>query len=216
MAPPRGSRSRQRRRHVAQLLPHVFDMFVQGDAAPDRAEGGLGLGLAVVKNLVERHGGRVAAASDGLGKGSTFTVWWPLAHGITVASLEESQDIELPMRLDARAGGRRQRRCGGDARRAPQGARSRAARRARRTECSRAPREEAPQLALVDLGLPLLDGYELIARLRNLPGLHSIPAIAVTGYGQPSDRAKSHAAGFDRHVVKPVGLEDLRTLLASL
>ncbi|HEX5059708.1 MAG TPA: response regulator, partial [Kofleriaceae bacterium] len=77
-------------------------------------------------------------------------------------------------------------------------------------------REEAPQLALVDLGLPLLDGYELIARLRNLPGLHSIPAVAVTGYGQQSDRDRSQAAGFDRHVVKPVGLDDLRTLLASL
>ncbi|HEX5059742.1 MAG TPA: GAF domain-containing sensor histidine kinase, partial [Kofleriaceae bacterium] len=81
-----------------QLLPHVFDMFVQGERAPDRAEGGLGLGLAVVRNLVERHGGRVAATSEGLGKGSTFTVWWPLAHGVTVASLEESQDVELPMR----------------------------------------------------------------------------------------------------------------------
>jgi CheY-like chemotaxis protein len=77
-------------------------------------------------------------------------------------------------------------------------------------------RDEAPQVALVDLGLPILDGFELIERLRNLPGLRSIPAIAVTGYGQASDRARSHAAGFDRHVVKPVGLDDLRTLLASL
>jgi len=77
-------------------------------------------------------------------------------------------------------------------------------------------REEAPQLALVDLGLPILDGFELIGRLRNLPGLGELPAIAVTGYGQASDRARSRAAGFDRHIVKPVGLDDLRTLLASL
>jgi CheY-like chemotaxis protein len=64
--------------------------------------------------------------------------------------------------------------------------------------------------------LPILDGFELIGRLRTLPGLESLPAVAVTGYGQPADRARSRAAGFDRHVVKPVGLEDLRSLLASL
>ncbi len=200
----------------ADLLPHVFDMFVQGERTPDRAEGGLGLGLAVVKNLVERHGGRVAAVSEGPGKGSTFTVWWPLADGTKVATLDETLDVEAPARsmrvlvvddnVDAASTlGELLKVLGHEplvAHDAP--------------SAIELAREEAPELALVDLGLPILDGYELIVRLRNLPGLQRLPAIAVTGYGQASDRARSRAAGFDRHVVKPVGLEDLRTLLASL
>ncbi len=200
----------------ADLLPHVFDMFVQGERTPDRAEGGLGLGLAVVKNLVERHGGRVAAVSEGPGKGSTFTVWWPLADGTKVATLDETLDVEAPARsmrvlvvddnVDAASTlGELLKVLGHEplvAHDAP--------------SAIELAREEAPELALVDLGLPILDGYELIVRLRNLPGLQRLPAIAVTGYGQARDRARSRAAGFDRHVVKPVGLEDLRTLLASL
>jgi signal transduction histidine kinase len=200
----------------AELLPHVFDMFVQGERSPDRSEGGLGLGLAVVKNIVERHGGRVAAASEGLGKGATFTIWWPLAQGIKLESYDETLDVEPPLRsmrvlvvddnVDAACTlGELLKVLGHEplvAHDAP--------------SALALAREEAPQLALVDLGLPILDGYELIGRLRNLPGLHSLPAIAVTGYGQASDKAKSHAAGFDRHVVKPVGLEDLRSLLATL
>ncbi|HEY5949991.1 MAG TPA: ATP-binding protein [Kofleriaceae bacterium] len=199
-----------------QLLPHVFDMFVQGERAPDRSEGGLGLGLAVVKNIVERHGGSVAAASEGLGKGSTFTVWWPLAQGVTAATLDEDLEIEPPVEplrvlvvddnIDAATTLGELLKVLGHQPLVAHDAPSALA----------LAREEAPQLALVDLGLPILDGYELIGRLRNLPGLHSLQAVAVTGYGQASDRAKSHAAGFDRHVVKPVGLEDLRTLLASL
>ncbi|HEY5921800.1 MAG TPA: ATP-binding protein [Kofleriaceae bacterium] len=198
------------------LLPHVFDMFVQGERASDRSEGGLGLGLAVVKNLVERHGGRVAAASDGPGQGSTFTVWWPLAQGITVTTIDEVAELSGPSRplrvlvvddnIDAATTLGELLKVLGHQPFVAHDAPSALA----------LAREESPQLALVDLGLPILDGYELIGRLRNLPGLHSLPAIAVTGYGQASDRAKSHAAGFDRHVVKPVGLEDLRTLLASL
>jgi signal transduction histidine kinase len=200
----------------AELLPHVFDMFVQGERAPDRSEGGLGLGLAVVKNLVERHGGRVAATSEGLGKGATFSVWWPLAQGTKVESVDETLDLPPPLRsmrvlvvddnIDAASTlGELLRVLGHEplvAHDAP--------------SALALAREEAPQLALVDLGLPILDGYELIGRLRNLPGLATLPAIAVTGYGQASDRARSHAAGFDRHVVKPVGLDDLRTLLSSL
>jgi signal transduction histidine kinase len=200
----------------AELLPHVFEMFVQGERSPDRAEGGLGLGLAVVKNLVERHGGRVAAESDGPGKGSTFTVWWPLASGTAATALAETPPIEMPSRplrvlvvddnVDAATTlGELLKVLGHQplvAHDAP-------------TALALA-REERPQLALIDLGLPILDGFELIARLRSLPGLQELPAIAVSGYGQASDRARSRAAGFDRHVVKPVGLADLRRLLASL
>ncbi len=198
------------------LLQRVFDMFVQGERASDRSEGGLGLGLAVVKNLVERHGGRVAAASDGPGKGATFTVWWPLAPGVTVATLAEVPVVAPPMRplrvlvvddnIDAATTlGELLKVLGHQpvvAHDAP--------------SALELARQEAPEVALVDLGLPILDGFELITRLRNLPGLQALPAVAVTGYGQPSDRDRSHAAGFTRHVVKPVGLEDLRALLASL
>jgi signal transduction histidine kinase/CheY-like chemotaxis protein len=201
---------------AADLLPRVFDMFVQGERAADRSEGGLGLGLAVVKNLVERHGGRVAAASEGRGKGSTFSVWWPLAPGVTASTLDEELDIETPAQpmrvlvvddnVDAATTLGELLKVLGHQPLVAHDAPSALA----------IAREESPQLALVDLGLPILDGYELITRLRNLPGLQQLPAIAVTGYGQASDRAKSHAAGFDRHVVKPVGLEDLRSLLASL
>jgi signal transduction histidine kinase/CheY-like chemotaxis protein len=200
----------------AELLPHVFEMFVQGERSPDRSEGGLGLGLAVVKNLVERHGGRVAATSEGVGKGSTFTVWWPLAQGSKLESYDETLDVEPPQfsmrvlvvddNVDAASTlGELLKVLGHEpvvAHDAP--------------SALALAREQPPQLALVDLGLPILDGYELIGRLRNLPGLHELTAIAVTGYGQASDRARSRAAGFNRHVVKPVGLEDLRSLLASL
>ena len=198
------------------LLPRVFDMFVQGERSPDRAEGGLGLGLAVVKNLVERHGGRVAAESAGRGKGSTFTVWWPLAHGITVDTLDEPLAHDEPARalrvlvvddnIDAATTlGELLKVLGHEplvAHDAP--------------SALALARDVTPQVALVDLGLPILDGFELLGRLRNLPGLSSIAAVAVTGYGQATDRAKTHAAGFDRHLVKPVGLEDLRSLFASL
>jgi signal transduction histidine kinase/CheY-like chemotaxis protein len=200
----------------AELLPRVFDMFVQGERASDRSEGGLGLGLAVVKNLVERHGGRVAATSAGIGKGSTFTVWWPLATGIAVDTLEQPRAAVAaprPLRvlvvddnIDAATTlGELLKVLGHEplvAHDAP--------------SALAIARDVPPQVALVDLGLPILDGFELLGRLRNLPGLRALSAVAVTGYGQPSDRVKSHAAGFDRHLVKPVGLEDLRSLLASL
>lgn len=199
-----------------ELLPRVFEMFVQGERSPDRAEGGLGLGLAVVKNLVERHGGRVAAESEGPGKGSTFTVWWPLAQGITVEAVDDVPAARAPARalrvlvvddnIDAATTlGELLKVLGHLPIVAHDGPSALAL-----------AREEVPQVALVDLGLPVLDGYELVARLRGLPGLQRLPAVAVTGYGQASDRARSRAAGFDRHVVKPVGLDDLRTLLASL
>lgn len=198
------------------LLPHIFDMFVQGERSPERHEGGLGLGLAVVKNLVERHGGRVAAESEGPGKGSTFTVQWPLAQGSVAAASSEPAAVGAAPRhlrvlvvddnVDAASTlGELLKVLGHEplvAHDAP--------------SALALAREESPQVALVDLGMPILDGFELIGRLRNLPGLHSIPAVAVTGYGQPSDRQRSRAAGFDHHVVKPVGLDDLRNLLASL
>ncbi len=199
-----------------ELLPRVFDMFVQGERSPDRSEGGLGLGLAVVKNLVERHGGHVGAASDGLGKGATFTVWWPLAHGVTVSATDEMPAVQPPQQplrvlvvddnVDAATTLGELLKVLGHQPLVAHDAPSALA----------LAREVTPQLALVDLGLPILDGFELIGRLRDVPGLEALPTIAVTGYGQASDRARTRAAGFDRHLVKPIGLDDLRALLASL
>lgn len=198
-----------------ELLEHVFEMFVQGDRSSDRAEGGLGLGLAVVKNLVERHGGRVAAASE-TGRGSTFTVWWPRAADqanvvqrppvVITQTVKPLKVLVVDDNVDAATTLGELLRVLGHQPVVVHDAASALA----------IARDEAPELALVDLGLPILDGFELIRRLRELPGLGSLTAIAVTGYGQPADRARSHAAGFQRHVVKPVGLEDLRSLLASL
>jgi CheY-like chemotaxis protein/two-component sensor histidine kinase len=196
---------------AASLLARVFDMFVQG---VDRAEGGLGLGLAIVKNLAENHGGRVRAESAGPGSGATFTVWWPRVD--SVATLEPEQRLPAqrrPLRVlvvddnvDAAITlGELLKVLGHEpvvAYDAP--------------SAIAIAKHHPPELALVDLGLPVLDGYELLARLRGLPGLEALPAVAVTGYGQASDRARTAAAGFDRHLVKPVGLDDLRTLFASL
>ena len=199
-----------------ELLDQVFEMFVQGDRTSDRAEGGLGLGLAVVKNLVERHGGRVAVASEGPGRGSTFTVWWPRAADEALVTPAMPAAVAQPVKslkvlvvddnVDAATTLGELLRVLGHEPVVVHDAPSAIA----------MARDEAPELALVDLGLPILDGFELIARLRDLPGLGGLTAVAVTGYGQPADRARTHAAGFKRHVVKPVGLEDLRSLLASL
>ena len=198
------------------LLPQVFDMFVQGDRSLDRSEGGLGLGLALVKNLVEHHGGRVAASSQGPGLGSTFTVWWPRVQGAHAKAISSQPPLDArlrPLRVlvvddnvdAANTLGELLRVLGHD----PVVAHDAKAALA-------IARDKPPELALVDLGLPVVDGFELVARLRAVPGLAELPAVAVTGYGQASDRARTTAAGFDRHLVKPVGLADLRILFASL
>lgn len=201
-----------------ELLPRVFGMFVQGERASDRSEGGLGLGLAVVKNLVERHGGRVAAESDGAGRGSTFHVWWPLAAiGASTTAIADD-----PTPLAAAGPAKRVLVVDDNLDAATTLAALLEVLGHEPVVAHDAPsalalaRVELPQLALVDLGLPILDGFELIGRLRHIKGLTHLPVIAVTGYGQAADRARSRAAGFDRHLVKPVGLDDMRALLASL
>ncbi|HLU67951.1 MAG TPA: ATP-binding protein [Kofleriaceae bacterium] len=202
------------------LLPVLFDMFVQGERALDRSEGGLGLGLAIVSNLVAQHGGTVRADSPGLGRGSTFTVRLPLAGEDAALAAEvappsrrattERGEIRRVLVVDdnrdaAETLAEALSYFGYETRVALDGPGALAA----------APGFE-PHAALLDIGLPLMDGYELADRLRALPGMDDLRLVAVTGYGQPSDRKRSLEAGFDEHMVKPVDPRALEALLARL
>lgn len=194
-----------------ELLPRIFDTFKQGMRKSDRAEGGLGLGLAIVRALVEMHGGRVSAQSAGAGKGSELFVRLPLAPEVapvepnassspSVAALRvlvvDDNIDAMQLLVDAL------RARGHDAVAAHDGPSALAEARLLR-----------PEVAFLDIGLPAMDGYELGARLRQLPGLESLRLVALTGYGQSADRQRSKAAGFDAHLVKPATLGELERTL---
>ena len=197
----------------AHLVPHVFDLFVQGERAPDRREGGLGVGLTIVRSLVEMHGGRVSAASGGPGQGSVFTVRLPAesgaaaapsaAHAATPASAIAQRVLVVDDNVDvAELVAEVLRGEGHTVHVAHDGA-----------AALRAAEEHRPDVALVDIGLPVMDGYQLAANLRARLGAACPRLIAVTGYGQPRDRARSAEAGFDRHLVKPVDVDRLLALM---
>ena len=197
----------------AALLPRIFDLFMQGDHSLERSKGGLGIGLTLVRRLVELHGGMVAAASEGEGKGSTFTVRLPAiptpappraagaAAGATtprrVLVVEDNEDSRLSLRELIR-------RLGHDVHEAADGV----------AGVESAVRL-APDLALIDIGLPGIDGYEVARRLREHPVGRRLRLVALTGYGLPEDRERAMAAGFDLHLVKPVDPQALATLLAA-
>ena len=205
----------------ADMLPHVFELFVQGRQASDRAAGGLGLGLAIVRNLVERHGGRVEAQSDGPGLGSQFTVVLPhadqAAPRATGPSAPQSVvaaigDLALPGILIVDDN-----RDGADMLfevLSRQGYRTAVAYDA--LEALRVAADFKPEVALLDLGLPVIDGFELADRLRLVPGLTDLTLIALTGYGQSSDRARTREVGFHHHLVKPIDLEELERLVSAI
>jgi CheY-like chemotaxis protein len=197
-----------------ELLPSVFDLFVQGPRARDRADGGLGLGLTIVKSLVELHGGTVGVTSAGIGCGAEFTVRLPLAHaavrdegavaaprangrGLRVLIVDDNVDAALTLAELLGA-------MGCEARVAHDG-----------PAALLAAQGFAPQLVLLDIGLPVMDGYEVASRLRR-GGLERSFVAALTGYGQPEDRERSRRAGFDEHFVKPMAPETLRVLVATL
>lgn len=193
-----------------ELLPRMFDLFVQGDRTLDRAEGGLGIGLSVVKRLIEMHKGDVVAASAGIGLGATFQIRLPRidrprlqapegrkteAARKRILVVDDNADAaqSLAMLLSLQ---------GHETRVALSGHEALAAAQAFR-----------PEVALLDLGLPQMDGYELAARLRAMPQIGDVRLVALTGYGRSEDRQRTQAAGFDDHLVKPVDLAALaRTL----
>ena len=190
------------------LVPHVFDLFVQGPRASDRREGGLSLGLTLVRNLVALHDGRVHAHSDGPGHGSTFTVRLPIAVA-EPETVGPPAAVTLPARprrllvvddnLDAAemlAGVLRERHH--SVRIAHDGPSALAA-----------VDGFVPDVAVLDIGLPVMDGYEVAERLREKMGSAAPAFIALTGYGQAHDHDRSRAAGFQQHFVKPVDIDAL-------
>lgn len=187
------------------LLPHVFDLFTQGERTPDRAQGGLGLGLALVKSLTTLHNGWVKATSDGVGQGSTFTIGLPLQaqaetalfqkahHGIPPQSGKSLRLMIVDDNIDA-----------AQALASLLETKGHQVVIASDAESALANADiDAIQVFILDIGLPDIDGYELARRLRSRPATSNAVLIALTGYGQAHDRVLSKAAGFTHHFVKP-------------
>jgi len=206
------------------LMPELFDLFTQGSRSVDRSQGGLGLGLALVKHLVELHGGQVEAASEGQGRGATFTVRLPMAH--LPLPLPAERAAHAGTVADSRANGR-----GGlnilivddnvDAAQSLgdwlqlQGHRVQAVHDGAAALARVGPGAEAVDACIVDIGLPRMDGWELARRLRDAPATAHALLIALSGYGQPADRERSAQAGFTQHLVKPPDVARLAAILAG-
>ena len=197
------------------LLPHIFDLFVQAPQNMARSLGGLGLGLTIVRSLVELHGGSLRVSSDGPGQGSAFSVTLPTAErqeaegsvppprpaappssAQRVLIVDDNKDA-AELIAEALAA------VGHDVRVEHDG-----------PGALRAVGEFEPHVVLLDIGLPVMDGYEVAQRIRELPGLQ-VRLIALTGYGQPEDRERALRAGFDDHLVKPVELQRVFDALAA-
>ena len=184
-----------------ELLPHMFELFVQGDRSLDRSQGGLGVGLAVVKRLVKMHQGTVVARSAGPGHGATFEIRLPLIEHLHARPAE----LALPKVPAARILIVDDNRDAADSLGALLALEGHLVETA--YSAADALRRAAPfraQVVLLDIGLPQMDGYEVARRLRRMPELRETRVIAVTGYGQRQDRERAAAAGFDQHLVKPV------------
>lgn len=201
------------------MVSQVFDLFAQAERTPDRSQGGLGLGLALVKNLTVAHGGNVFASSMGIGKGSTFSVRLPravpqpflvpnekiiqeqqlsAAQSLRIMVVDDNIDAANMMEMFLSATGHQV---------SVDYLASTAMERASLI---------SPHVCLLDVGLPDMDGHELAKRLRAMPETATSVFIAVTGYGQESDKEKSRAAGFHHHFVKPVNTVELAKLLSQI
>lgn len=196
-----------------EMLDRVFDMFVQSDETLDRSQGGMGVGLTLVKSLVEIHGGTVNANSEGVGRGSEFVVRLPLVESTTevdeaapdaapeetgrkVLIVEDNADaremLQMLLELDGYIVVTEEDGLAG----------------------SRTAERERPDVAVVDIGLPKLNGYEVARRVRESVG-EGIYLVALTGYGQPADRQLALDAGFNEHLVKPLQPDQLKRVLAE-
>jgi PAS domain S-box-containing protein len=200
----------------AHMLPKVFDLFIQGDQTLERSRGGLGIGLSLVRSLVELHGGRVQAFSDGPGRGSRFVVSLraaspqapaasagpqsapAIASGIRVLIADDNRDAaeSLGELLELR---------GCDVALAGSG-----------NEALEKGRQQKPHLVLLDIGMPGMNGFETARLMRQDPWGAASKLVALTGWGQPEDRSRSKDAGFDLHWVKPVPMQHLDDLLSAL
>jgi signal transduction histidine kinase/CheY-like chemotaxis protein len=194
------------------MLPRVFELFAQAEQPLDRPAGGLGIGLSLSRRLVQLHGGTITAASEGPGRGAQFTVRLPVSarttapltpaapvpeHSRSILIVEDNDDARESLRLLLESFGHR-------------------VIEARDGHLALAlALHHRPEVVLIDLGLPGLDGYALARMLRESPLGRSVNLIAVTGYGQFDDRRRSQEAGFDAHLVKPVSQRLLATLIAS-
>jgi signal transduction histidine kinase/ActR/RegA family two-component response regulator len=196
-----------------EFLPRVFELFAQADQTLNRAQGGLGIGLSVVKKLVEMHGGDISARSDGLGRGSTFEITLPRIAAplprpddplapqspsrrilIVDDNADAANSLSELLRLD---GHQTLPACSAE-------------------DALTFAQSFKPDIVLLDIGLPKMDGYEVARRLRQLPACSRTIIVALTGYGQTEDRERTQTAGFDAHLVKPVDLRALDKILANI
>jgi signal transduction histidine kinase len=199
----------------AELQPRLFDVFVQGDRSPERSEGGLGIGLTLVKKLVELHGGSVSVKSEGPGKGSEFEVRLPLlaqapqqpeAEARTVASSRPRRVLVVDDNVDAAESVAMVLKIAGhEVRMAHSG-----------PEAVTSVERFEPEIVVLDIGLPGMNGYEVAQQLRSGDDAHKPVLVALTGYGQDEDRARAHDAGFDHHLTKPVEPTALMDLFGRL
>jgi CheY-like chemotaxis protein len=208
-------------------MPKIFHLFTQLDRTSGRSQSGLGIGLALVRRLIEMHGGSVTAYSDGLGRGSEFVIRLPLfirETGSTGQPHKTLSALEQSM-MNSEGTPRTQRRIlvaddnndaleslatllqlnGHEVYTAGNGA-----------IALESAEQHRPEVALLDIGMPKLDGYEVARRIRAQPWGQHITLVALTGWGQDSDRRRSQEAGFDSHLVKPLDLDKLTELLAAL
>ena len=195
----------------------IFELFAQAENAIGRAQGGMGIGLALVRSLLELHGGEITVKSDGIGHGSEFVIRFPLAEGETlqlakstatprpqhdaqprrIVVVEDNADVRDLLRLKLR-------RLGHEVHAVADGLAG-----------VQTIVEHRPDLALVDIGLPGIDGYEVAARVRKEIG-SGVVLVAVSGFGQPEDKRRAQDAGFDEHITKPADVNDIESVLSRL
>jgi PAS domain S-box-containing protein len=203
---------------AAEALPRIFDMFSQVDRSLERSQGGLGIGLSLVKGLVAMHGGSVETHSEGPGRGSEFVVRLPVAvtrtdregtppprRSCNASAMERRILLVDDNRDSAETLAMLLRDLGNEVRTAFDG-----------LEAVAAAAAFGPDVILLDIGLPKLNGYDACRRIRQQPGAKDIAIIALSGYGQEEDRRRSKEAGFDQHLVKPMELPTLEQVLAEL